>query len=95
VTGIVLAAVIAAEPATHAALQRHAGIVTTVGAVSVIGGAVALGLGISKQRTEITVGGAALIAFGISALVLSVVAWLWPEEVPVRVAEVPSWRVWL
>src|SRR5262245_52128816 len=76
-TSIALAA---SEPSSLEKIERRAGILSGVGVAFAVGGGIAVGVGVAAHEPRFTVGGSALIAVGLHAIALAVVAWLWPDD---------------
>ncbi len=73
-------ALVAADPAPMEKVERRAGILSGVGIAFTLAGSLAAAVGSMHDETPMTVGGGALIAVGLHAIVLAVVAWLWPDD---------------
>lgn len=74
------------EPETPKYVHRHAAIFSAVGVATTITGGAVLGVGIHRQIEGTEIGGAMVLAFGVSLVVLSIFMWVWPGPVPWRAA---------
>lgn len=73
-------ALAASEPSSLEKIERRAGILSGVGIAFAVGGGIAVGVGATAHESRLYVGGSALIGVGLHAIVLAVVAWLWPDD---------------
>jgi len=80
---LVLSVAVASTPLDSPHMQkveRRAAILSGVGVAFALGGSLAAVVGSMHDETPMTLGGGALIAIGVHAIMLAVVAWLWPDD---------------
>ncbi|MBL8955526.1 MAG: hypothetical protein JNK82_32425, partial [Myxococcaceae bacterium] len=61
-------------------VERRAAILSGVGIAFGLGGALAVAVGSTQNEQRMAIGGGLLIGVGVHALLLAVVAWLWPDD---------------